>query len=312
MTTTQRRGRLAILAASALWGTTGTTQALAPPAAQPLGVAAVRIVVGGAVLFGLALVGERSRLSTVPARGALVAALSLVGAQLCFFPAVARAGVAAGTVVAIGSAPIAAGALAWMFEGTRPGRRWSAATALGIGGCALLAGGGGTHGVDPTGVALALAVGVGYAGYTLATKRLVARCEPGTATAAVFGVAAVCMVPVLAVSDLAWVARPAGALAVAHLGLVTVALAYTLFARGLVVVSGPAAVTLTLAEPLTAGLLGVVVLGERLSPPALAGVLSIAAALVLLTVERAPRGPQTPASSRHEGERAGAPEARCL
>jgi len=44
------------------------------------------------------------------------------------------------------------------------------------------------------------------------------------------------------------------------------------------------AVTLSLAEPLTAGLLGVVVLGEVLTLPAFAGIALIFAGLLLLTL----------------------------
>jgi DME family drug/metabolite transporter len=68
------------------------------------------------------------------------------------------------------------------------------------------------------------------------------------------------------------------------LGLVTVALAYSLFARGLVVVSGATAVSLTLAEPLTAGVLGVLLLGELLSAAAQIGILLVLAALTILSV----------------------------
>lgn len=44
---------------------------------------------------------------------------------------------------------------------------------------------------------------------------------------------------------------------VLHLGIVTIALAYTLFAKGLINISPPEAVTLTLAEPFTAAMLGI-------------------------------------------------------
>jgi len=53
---------------------------------------------------------------------------------------------------------------------------------------------------------------------------------------------------------------------------VTVALAYSLFAHGLQRVPVATAATLTLAEPLTAGMLGVFLLGERLAPQAWLGV----------------------------------------
>ncbi len=51
-------GRLAsitaVLAAAAIFGTTGTSQALGPPDATSLGIGAVRLVVGAAALAAIA------------------------------------------------------------------------------------------------------------------------------------------------------------------------------------------------------------------------------------------------------------------
>jgi len=69
-------------------------------------------------------------------RGPLVAgAVAVAGYQLAFFSAVARTGVAVGTMVAIGSAPMLAGLLAWLVRGERPPGRWYAATLLALTGC---------------------------------------------------------------------------------------------------------------------------------------------------------------------------------
>ncbi|MFN2190465.1 MAG: EamA family transporter, partial [Candidatus Promineifilaceae bacterium] len=65
---------------------------------------------------------------------------------------------------------------------------------------------------------------------------------------------------------------------------VTVALAYILFGRGLAAVSVSTTMTLTLAEPLTAAMLGIIVLGEELSPAATIGAVLILAGLLVLTV----------------------------
>jgi DME family drug/metabolite transporter len=294
---TASSGRLLILVAAVLWGTTGTTQALAPAGAEPLSVAAVRVSVGGTALLAVAAARGLLPMRALPGRPILLAAASLVVAQLCFFAAVKLTGVAVGTVVSIGSSPIAVGALEWAFGGRRPSRRWVLATALGIAGCVLLVGAARNvmdvllglpmpvEGVpDALGVGLALVVGLGYAGYILGSKRLVGECRPEVATSAVFGLAALAMIPVLAIVGFGWALQPKGLLVSAHLGLVTVALAYSLFARGLVVVSGATAVSLTLAEPLTAGVLGVLLLGELLSAAAQIGILLVLAALTILSV----------------------------
>jgi len=82
------------------------------------------------------------------------------------------------------------------------------------------------------------------------------------------------------------VTEPDGLLVVLHLGLVATALAYFLFARGLRSVPAVHAVTLSLAEPLTAATLGILVLKERLTPEATIGMALVLAGLVVLGTAR--------------------------
>jgi DME family drug/metabolite transporter len=187
-------------------------------------------------------------------------------------------------VVALGSAPIFAGLLGLRFHGERPDRRWLLATALAVAGCALLVATGGGLSVDPVGVLLALGAGVAYAVYAAEGKRLLRRFPPDAVMAVTFGLGAALLAPLLLVLDLQWLREPRGVLVALHLGLVATALAYALFARGLKEVPTATAVTLTLAEPLTAATLGLVVLGERLTPPALVGVAFLLAGLAILSV----------------------------
>ncbi|WP_256863144.1 DMT family transporter [Microbispora sp. GKU 823] len=160
-----RSGPLAVVAAAVLWGTAGTVGAFA--AAGSVSLAAARLVLGGALLGALALVSHRrtrrASRGNVPARWALVLGAAAVAAyQLCFFAAVARTGVAIGTVVAIGSGPVFTGLLSWIAGRERPSGRWALATAAAVAGCAVLVtgGGGATGGADAGGVALALLGGL--------------------------------------------------------------------------------------------------------------------------------------------------------
>lgn len=279
-------GPLLVLAAAVLWGTTGTAQGLAPAGAQPEAVGAARLAVGGLGLLALAgAQGVRLPDARWPWRATALAAASMAAYQLCFFSAVARAGVAIGTAVAIGSAPILAGALGWLARGERPGRRWLVATLLAIGGGSLLVAA--TRGVDAKvdGFGLALAVGAGaaYATYTVASKRLLENTPPDLAMAAVFCLAALLLLPLLLRADLTWLAQPRGMAVALHLGLVATTAAYALFARGLALLPVATAVTLSLAEPLTAATLGIVVLGERLTPPAALGAALVLCGLAILS-----------------------------
>lgn len=117
-------GASLVIAAAVLWGTTGTAQALGPVGTDPLAVGAVRLAVGGGALLAAGLLGggwRTIRAATAARRlpvGALLATVAGIAAyQPLFFAGVRQAGVALGTVVSIGSAPVVAGLLARTVDG---------------------------------------------------------------------------------------------------------------------------------------------------------------------------------------------------
>ena len=285
------RGLWLVLAGAVLWGTTGTAQALGPEASQPLAVGALRLAVAAPVLLALAgWTGSMPSRQSVRWRPIALAALGMAGYQPAFFTAVDRTGVALGTVVAIGSAPIITGALSWMTGAGRPAGRWWAATVLALAGLSMLTLADRGVGVDPAGLGFAVLAGLCFAVYLLASRRAI---EGGTAlgsTASIFSLAAVASLPLILLADASWAATRAGALMVLHLGLVATALAYALFATGLRTTLPATAATGALAEPVTATLLGVALVGERPGPIAWAGVALVMAGLVVLVAVR-PRSP---------------------
>lgn len=275
-----------MVAAAALWGTTGTAQALAPPEAHPVSVGAVRIALGGAALVVFAVMsglisrnGESSGWGGRWTPGAVAAAAVGVALyQPLFFAGVEATGVSVGTVVAIGSAPVMSGVVGFLALGERPGGLWAAATVLAVAGCALLLGSEGSGEVAPLGVVCALGAGLCYGSYATASKVLLDRGAGQAAVMAVaFGLGGALLSPVLFFVDLGWLANPAGMAAALHLGLIATAVAYLLFARGLSGLPVATAATLSLAEPLTAGALGFLLLGERL------GAVSVLGAALLLS-----------------------------
>jgi DME family drug/metabolite transporter len=293
-------GAVAVLAGAAAWGSTGTAAHFAPGGASSVSIGSARIVLGGLLLLLAAAwtaPGRRSvrRLvaSSGAIRGALVlAAAAVSGYQLCFFTAVRMTGVAIGTVVAIGSAPVFTGLLSRLAGGPRPDHRWLLATVAAVAGCTVLITGGhpaGGHaaGARPAGVALALAAGFCYAVYAVAAARLISAGNPETAVMGLlFGGGAVLLAPVLAASSPGWLLSVRGLAVTGYLGIVTTVLAYLAYGRGLRTISAPVAVTLGLAEPVVAAMLGVVVLGEHLSGAAVAGLVLIGLALAALAVGR--------------------------
>jgi DME family drug/metabolite transporter len=247
----------------------------------------MRLAMGGAALLLWAVARgafqARPGAGRWPVGATLLAAACMAGYQLCFFAAVNRTGVAVGTVVAIGSAPALAGLLGWLVRREAPGWAWAGATALSVTGCVLLGISGGSGvAVDVWGVLLALGAGGTYALYVLANKGLVTTQRPEAVTGVVFATGALLLLPVYFTQDFAWLASLRGSAVALHLGVVATALAYALFAEALTTTPIATAVTLTLVEPLTATLLGVLLLGERLTPGAAVGVGLLFAGLVVL------------------------------
>ncbi|MFY9370707.1 MAG: EamA family transporter [bacterium] len=277
-------GHWPVLLAAVLWGTSGTTQTFAPAGATPLAIGTARMFLGGASLLVIALLrGSFQKGGKWPLWETLLASLSMAAFQPFFFTGVSWAGVAVGTVVAIGSSPILAGLLGYFLRGERPDRRWALATLLAVTGCGLLFIPGSGGGVNPWGVLLALGAGLSFALYVVTNKTLLENHSPAAANALVFCFGALLLSPLLFFVDFSWLADSRGIAVVLHLGLVVTTVAYLLFSWGLERLPAATAVTLSLAEPLTAALLGVVVVGESLTLLAALGVALLLAGLFIMS-----------------------------
>ena len=276
-----------ILLAASLWGTTATARTFAPAAAGPVAVGAARVVGGGLLLLLVALRGGALR--CLVARGTRTRCLLAIGAaaaaayQTAFFAATARTGVAVGTVVTIGAAPVFTGVLSLVTgRAGRPGGRWLAATAAAVAGCAMLVTGGHASGASVAGVALALLSSLCYAVYAVTASYLITNgAEDRAVVGAIFGGAAVLLLPVLFTSPMGWMATGRGLAVATYLAVLTTALAYLLYARGLRTTAVTTATTLGLAEPAVAAVLGLAVLGEHLTTTGLAGLGVLAISLVI-------------------------------
>jgi DME family drug/metabolite transporter len=299
---------LLLVLAAALWGTTGSSQALLDGAVPSGVVGALRILVGGVVLM---LVAARELRSSIPhVRSAwpllLATAVSVAAYQLAFFTGVRLVGIAVGTILTVGSAPFVAGSLSILLGHHRPSRRWALTTLVAVIGLVLLVRPDGALRPQPLGVLAALASGTAFAVYTVLAKRLMVRGVPRlTSVALPFFVGGLLLVPTL----LAGLGRaaspellltPRGLLIVGWLGIVATALSYLLFSAGLRGVPAVTGTTLALAEPLTATVLGIVVFGERLGAVALLGAGAVAAALVAAAA-RPERDPQPAAPDSAAG-----------
>jgi DME family drug/metabolite transporter len=282
------RGLALIGLAAISWGTTGSvsTLLLAHAGAEPFLVGAARMAVAAALLLVGALVTgapgiARRDLAPCAGLGGCMAAY-----QAAYFSAVALTGIAVTALVAICSAPLMIALLAAIILGERLTRRTGIALALGVTGTVLLiAGSGGGHAAPhrfAAGALLALVAGLAYALYVVVTKRALASTAPLPLTAATFVTATVFMLPLLAWTHAPFAQAARGWAWLLYLGAVATAGAYALYAAGLRRVPAAVAGVVTLLEPLTATLLGVLVFGERLDATGAVGALLLVSAIVML------------------------------
>jgi DME family drug/metabolite transporter len=299
-------GAIAVVAAAALWGTTGSAAHFAPAGATPVAIGAARIAAGGGMLLLVGLLSKGAgsdRHGQAPRRGAellgllaaggrrrlavAAGALAVAGYQLCFFAAVRLTGIAIGTLVAIGSGPVWAGLIGVLTGAAGLDRRWLLATVAAIGGCAVLLAGGRSAGVQLDGVVLGLAAGCCYACYALTAGWLITTGTGHRAVmAALFGGGAVGLLPVLLTSADGWLLTGRGLAVLAELSVLATVAAYLLYGHGLRTVPAASAVTFGLAEPVVATGLAVIIAGERLHGAAVAGLALIGCALAVLAAPR--------------------------
>lgn len=290
--TAGRGAVIAVLLGAILFGTAGTARAIGPIGTTSSEVGAVRLLVGGLALLAVLMArghSPRSALRLWRTRAGLLAGACTAAYQVCFFAAMQATGVALGTLVTVGSAPLLAGLLAWIALGHRPTRAWVLATVLCVAGLALLSEAGLGVGT-PAGLVLALAAGLAAATYNVAAKRLLDDGVPVLdVLTGTFLLGGLVLLPILLSGPLGWLLSAAGLGLALYLGVATMALANTLMVSGLRVLAPAPVTTLTLADPVTATVLGVLVLGEVISPPARAGLVLLLLGLLLQGVAAARR-----------------------
>jgi len=317
----RRYGSLQVLAAAALWGTTGPVQVLASLHVAPAAVGAARILTGGLVLLAWSL-AQRALGSGSPVRRALgsgspvrralgsgspvrralgrryrlplLAASCATGVfQAAYFTSVSRTGAALATAIVFGVAPVSTGLAARVINRSPLGHGWAASTACAIAGCTLLLIPDHAGRVDVLGVVLAIVAAGCYAVYTVSAKQLADDGAPMTTAVSITLIAGGSLLAPWLITAGPGLLTGRALLTVAWLGPVTTAVAYMLFVQGLRTVSAATAGTLSLAEPLVAAAAGIGLLHERMTVPAVIGCGLLATGLALAALRR----PRTRGSS---------------
>lgn len=301
-------GPALVVLAAVCWGTGGLAGSIAGDASglSPVAVGTYRLLIAALVL--LAVDAARHRLADLlaGARRALAhradaVRLLCVGAglavfQVCYFLAVREIGVSVATMLTLGLAPVLVTVGAAVLLRERVGARLLVVLPVALVGLVLLVGGdagaddvagavgAGGEGRTLLGAAFACTSATGYAAVTLLGRSLSARLAPEHVTTLGFVVAAVLSLPVGLAVGLAATPTATTVGLLVYLGVVPTALAYGLFFAGLRHTASGTASVLTLVEPLTATVLAVLLLDERLGPWQWAGAVLLAVGVVALSV----------------------------
>lgn len=291
--TSAGRGLVLVCLAGVLWGTIGPAIPLIHDASRlsPPTIGGYRAIVAVLVVVIAAVSMRRVRSCVrlgrrhwrrITAVGVLTALF-----QLLFFVAVLWTGVSITTVVCLGFAPVLL-----LVTGSARGRRLPSAgqaltVVVAVVGLLLVsvAGSPGGDVAHPVlGVLAALGSGTAYALSADSAAPLSQRLDTLTMTTTTTCVAAAVLVPAglilpLLTGDPLGTADVGSWALIGYLGAVTMALAYALLFTGLRTTPSGAAVVATLLEPVTAVVIAVVFLGERLTVLGVVGVVLIMAAI---------------------------------
>ncbi|UUL76567.1 DMT family transporter [Pseudarthrobacter sp. Fe7] len=289
-------GALSVAAASILWGTTGTAATFAP-AVGPLAIGAVAMGLGGLLqaLYAARHIALQSGNLRERWRLVSLGAAAVAVYPLAFYSSMHLSGVAVGTVISIGSAPVAAALIERFADGKPLSRQWILGALLGVGGAALLSfashAPAGSRGADSwtstAGILLGLLAGSAYALYSWAAHRLTGPgITPRAAMGSIFGLGGLLLMPVLAMTGApllgSWRSIGVGA----YMAAVPMFAGYLLFGWGLARVGASTATSISLLETVVAAVLAVLVVGEKLPALGWLGAVVVLAGLSILTPQR--------------------------
>jgi DME family drug/metabolite transporter len=261
-----------------------------------MSISAWRMAIATIALVGFAAWTSRSRLVATTLRShpvlAVVIGTGTAVYQALYFFSVLLVGVGVATVVSMGLAPILTSAWEHAMSRSRPTARELAILACALSGLALVTAAT-EHGRSATtddkttlGLVLAGASAATFALTTVMGHALAQRVDAVALTTCATAAGAVALSPFLVIATMAdepVLANDPGSLVLLlYLGVVTMALAYGLLFSGLRTTSGSAATVATLVEPISAALLAVLLLGERLTWTTLAGGVLILVAVAAL------------------------------
>jgi len=276
-------GISAVALGTIIWGTVGPVVRLFPEGTE-FQYSLIRNLTGVSALWLFVLFSKDKRRYTK--QDIVPILVGGIGATL-FFPffilAFQLTGVGVAAVVSIGVAPIFVGLIAWIALKQPPGKQWAIGTVIAVAGVVALNWPSGDNTVSFLGVAFALAAAFGYSMQATGMGMISKRHTPFQSVAPMFTIGTILQAPLSYGRDFSFLQDPVLLIGVLYGGIVTVAIAYAFFIYGIARIGAATAVTVGLMEPLTASILGVVLLGETVSVVGLIGSVLILAGLVVVS-----------------------------
>lgn len=261
-----RRGWLLFAAMGVIWGIPYLLIKVADGGVSVPVLVFTRVALGSLLLLPAAVRGGHLRALRGHARWLAAFTATEIVAPFALLSNAERHLPSSTSGLLIAAVPIFSALLAWLTRGSDRLTliRW-AGLAVGLGGVALLAGPGTGHG-EVLPVIEVLLTALGYAIGPLIANRKLASLPPVAVNVACLGAAALVYAPFAALTWPRTVPSAQVLLSLAGLGAICTASAFLVFFR-LIAEVGPARATvITYVNPAVAVALGVLILGERLTP----------------------------------------------
>ncbi len=290
------------LLGNGLAGTAGAVAAIYAINTPSPVIGFVRLFIGAITLLILApfLGGKLSQLPRLITRpGVWIMAASSASYQVFFFASVDRTGVATAALITVGCIPVSAGIVGWIFLRERPSKIWYISTAIAISGL-VVASLGELQTNDATGLIFAVIAGSGIGAYINAAKIEVRAGGHSTqlpGMAFLLGSIGLFFVVRSDLLQVEWTTQTI--LLAVYLGAVTMGIANGIQMLGLRGISPGVASTMMLADPVTAAVLGVVVLGEAVTLNGTVGLILVVIGLAMQSFSASEETPNTKPAGRH-------------
>lgn len=288
---------LCVIAASVLWGTTGTASAFIPDV-SPLAVGAFSMGVGGVLLVLNAknnLLSDRQKLFSQPSL-LFIGSLCVAIYPLAFYSSMRLAGVAIGTVISIASAPFFTVIMERLISNKIVTSRWVVSFIFGVVGVIFLTLGK-TQYLDINaqansrilGVLLGLVAGLTYATYSWTARQMIENgVNSKSAMASMFGLSAILLLPSLLLTGENLFLDAKHISVALYLAIAPMFFGYLLFGQALRAIEASKATLITLLEPIVATILAIIIIGETFSPIGWLG-MSLMIICLLLQVMKTPK-----------------------